>query len=242
MATSTNDPYDAAQMLADRVNNTNSNVQNAINQTVNSINNPSSGTDYASALTNAFAVPQEQNYANINQQYNNSGRYLQDYMASKGLDRSGSMVNRLTSNEQNRNAALSNAASTAQQQQQSNVLAAMQLANSIANTQNQNQYNQATLTGQYTDANGGTQSTLAAQQLAQQIAQQAIANKYTEAGLTGQYNGQSTLDAQQLDASKQAAINQLAANIMSSYAQGTDQFTLPSSVTDLINRIFKNAT
>lgn len=82
------------------------------------------------------------------------------------------------------------------------------------------------------------QQTLAAQQLAAQLAQIQQENKFTEAGLTGIYGGTPTLASKQFDWTKENAANTLAAAIMASYAQGTDQFTLPPAVVEAINNIF----
>lgn len=234
-------------------------VLNKINQASTLYNTPKyQDANYLNQATNSImeaSKPQlNQQNALTNQQYNNSARALAENLAQSGANRGGSANRSMMGLEQGRNTQLgqnynnmySQAQSQAQNQaqlglQESNMLqnqaqtAAAQLSNLLSQYQN-NAYNEANLTGTY---NG--QQTLAAQQLANQIAQQALANRYTEAGLTGLYNGQNTLARQQLDAEKQNALNTLAAGIMASYAQGTDQFTLPSSVTSLLDRIFTNA-
>lgn len=154
----------------------------------------------------------------LNTQYNASANKSKDYMSNMGLGRSGANWDALETNEQNRNNAIASAYGDMVSQAQTNALNA---ANLGLNEQNLIQ----------------TQKNNAINQLSNLLSQYQ-SNQYNEAQLTGNYNGQQTLAAQQLALQKQQYIDQLAAAIMAAYAEGTDKFTLPSSVTSRLNTLF----
>jgi len=204
-------------------------------------------TDTANSIYDSMASQRasaaQSIYANANQGLQGT----QDYMASKGMNSSGGMINRMQGlyNDRNTNLASSDAGFRSQALTQAGTAAQLGLteqaqmqaqqnyeqnyANTLAQQALQNQYNQAGLTGQY---NG--QQTLAAQTLAEQQKQAALDEAYRQSQLS-QQGSQFT---QQLTSNNQNALNQLAAGIMASYAAGTDKFTLPSSVVSLLNSIF----
>lgn len=188
----------------------------------------------------------------INQQYDNSEKQGLDFMANKGLSRSGANFDSLSDNNQNRanaigdaygdftNTATTNALNAANlglteqnliQSQKNNAVS--QLSDLLSQYQT-DQYNNATLTG--TTANG-TQ-TLAAQELANKIAQQAIANRLSEAELTGTLNGQQTVGQQELNLNANKAINDQAAAMMAAYLEKSGTATVPDSVIAWINQMF----
>jgi hypothetical protein len=175
-------------------------------------------TDTANSLYDSMASQRaaaaQSIYANANQGLQGT----QEYMASKGMNRSGGMINRLQSsyNDRNTNLASSDANFRSQALSQAGTAANLALTEQ-AQIQAQQNYEQ---------------------EYANTLAQQTLQNQYNEAALTGTYNGADTLAAQQLASSNQNALNQLAAGIMASYAAGTDKFTLPSSVVSLLNSIF----
>lgn len=70
----------------------------------------------------------------------------------------------------------------------------------------------------------------------------SLANQLAIAGVTGTYGGNRTLAGQALDANTEQERNRLAAAIAAAYAQGTDKYTLPASVTNLLDRIFNAGT
>ncbi len=166
---------------------------------------------------------------NINQQFNDASNKGLEFMSNKGLSRSGANFNSMQTNEQNRANALGNAYGNLTQSATTNALNAANLGlteqNMVQNQKNAAVSQLTNLLSQY-----------------QNKQQQDLANAYTLAGLTGTYNGQDTLAKQTLDAQTQQYINGLAAQIMSSYAEGTDTFTLPQSVITLLNSLFTPKT
>ena len=232
-------------------------VKDKINQAGNMLNTPKyQDPNYLGQATNSILESQKpqlnQQNALTNQQYNNSAQKLAEQMAASGANRGGNATRQTMALEQGRNAQLgtnyNNMYSQAQNQAQNqaqlglseaNMLqnqqmtAAQQLAALLAQQQN-SQFNEASLTGQY---NG--QQTLAAQQLANQIAQQMLANKYTEAGLTGQYNGQNTLAKQQQEWAQNNARDLLATQLWGAYLENAQNASVPQTAVDWINQIFR---
>ena len=211
MATNT---YASAMNLANQVNPVNyDELKNKIT-TANTPYTPKyQDTSTVSNITSDYLKNLEPVYqasANkINQNYDASQNQGLQFMADKGLSRSGANMNQFNTLEQGRNSALnesqanltqqaiSNATNVAglglteqnqiQNQKNTQVNQLSDLLSQYQNAQQQNQQNlyaEAGLTGNY-----GGADTLAAQQLANQIAS-------ANAGLTGTYNGQQTLDAQ----------------------------------------------
>lgn len=166
---------------------------------------------------------------NINQQFNDAGNRGLEFMANKGLSRSGANFGSMQTNDQARANAIGSALGDFTQSATANALNAANLGlseqNIIQNNKNAAVSQLSNLLSQY-----------------QNQQQQDLANQYTLAGLTGVYNGQDTLAKQTLDAQTQQYINGLAAQIMASYAEGTDTFTLPQSVITLLNSLFTPAT
>lgn len=196
------------------------NVRNTYQQQRNTLNEQQSSLPYQ--------YQQQRNQ--VSNQAAQSARALNEAAAQRGLYNSGSARTELARNQATRDSSINNL--NYQQQQATNQLTnrlnELNAAEATAITGLQGQEAQdarnyalqlANLTGTY---NG--QQTLAAQQLALQKALQ-------EANLTGTYNGKDTLAAQQFK-------NQLAAAIMAAYAEGTDKFTLPTSVTSRLNTLF----
>jgi hypothetical protein len=121
----------------------------------------------------------------INQNYDATQNQGLQFMADKGLSRSGANFDNLSTNNQNRNNALSESNANLTQQAVSN---ATNVANLGLTEQNQIQNQKNTAVSQLSDLLNQYNNTQ----------QQNQANQYTEAGLTGNYNGNSTLAAQQL--------------------------------------------
>ena len=188
----------------------------------------------------------------INQQYDNSEQSGLDFMANKGLSRSGANYDNMQTNNQNRNNAIGSAYGDFTNTATTNALnaanlglteqnliqdqksdAVSQLSNLLSQYQT-DQYNNATLTG--TTATG--QQTLAAQELANKIAQQTIANQLSEAELLGNYNGQQTVGQQELNLNANKAVNDQAAAMMAAYLENSGTATVPDSVITWINQMF----
>jgi hypothetical protein len=132
------------------------------------------------------------------------------------------------------------------QQQFANMLAANQLAageNRFGQQFNQQESQFARQLAEQIAARQGSQG-LEQQRLAQQesqfgrsIAEQIAARQALNAlqagQLTGIYNGQDTLGKQQVDLQSRQGDNQLIAGIISDYARGTQNFTLPDWMLEL---------
>ena len=132
----------------------------------------------ANNIYNSTQGTRNQQYANANQAYNNSGRNMAEALGAKGLLHSGTYANELIGNEQNRNTALSGVDASAYNSALSQAVSAGQLGLSEqGQLANQNLAQQG-VTNQNTQYNQGqaqqaSQFGVTAGQSAQQIANQA---------------------------------------------------------------------
>jgi hypothetical protein len=265
MATNT---YASAMNLANQVNPVNyDELKNQITSANTAYTPKYQDTNTISQITQDYMKNLQPVYdasANkINQNYDVTQNQGLQFMADKGLSRSGANFDNLSTNNQNRNNALNEANANLTQQAVSNATNVANLGlseqNQVQNQKNtavsqlsdllsqynnaqqqnqQNQYTEAGLTGNY----GGAQ-TLPAQQLASQIAS-------ANAGLTGTYNGQQTLDAQNQAATiaynqQQQKLAQLQALLSYNLGVGgitdnlptTSGFTYGDSMTQLLKQL-----
>lgn len=186
MATNT---YASAMNLANQVNPVNyDELKNKITS-ANAYTPQYQGASTVSNITSDYLKNLEPVYqasANkINQNYDNSQNRGLQFMANKGLSRSGANMNQFQTNENNRNSALNESYANLTQQAVNNATNVANLGLSeqnLINNQNNTAVNQLSdLLSQYSNAQ-----------------QQAQANQFTEAGLTGLYDGQQTLTGRQL--------------------------------------------
>ena len=240
MATNT---YASAMNLANQVNPVSyDEIKNQITSSSTGYTPQYQGTSAVSDITADYLKNLEPVYqasANkINQNYDNSQNQGLQFMANKGLSRSGANMNQFQSNENNRNGALNESYANLTQQAVNNATNVANLGlseQSLINSQNNTAVNQLSdLLSQYSNAQ-----------------QQAQTNQYTEAGLTGLLNGQQTLAGQgYADSISQSQQDQALAqlNALLSYNLGvggvTDSlpqptdFTYGDAMTKLLQQIY----